>query len=478
MAPNFSRRAALLGGAGLLSGCEAFQGIVGERRQNITGTRQDVLTEVSRRLTADPQLASTAVNLPVPALRESWPQAGGDAAHSGGNPALGPTLTDAWRAGFGAGSGHRQRITSPPIAVDGSAYTVDAFGQVMAFSLDRGSRRWSRDSAPVNERASPVGGGAAFDGGVLYVASGMSEIMAIDPANGEIKWRAPTPAPARGAPTVANGRMFVPTIQNQLVAFSTEDGRQLWTHRAQTVTAVPLGLSTPAASGGLVVCGFGAGELSAMRAEDGRLAWTEMLTVANRNPLAEVAGIHAAPAVSEGRVVALGMGGVTVCMDLRSGRKVWEREVGGTSGAWISGGWVFLVTSEEQLACLGRDDGRVRWATDLRPPQTGRRLPPRAQWAPPIVAGGRLYMAGSAGQLLTVDPGTGEILGRRSLPSGVAQQPAVIGDLMLVATNNATLVALRGAGGAEAVAAAPTAAAVPVAPAAPAAPAAAAETDG
>lgn len=460
MALNLSRRAALFGGAGLLSGCETF----GERRQRIVGERQPALELVSRRLTADPELANVSVTLPAPALRESWAQAGGDSAHSGGNAALGSPLTDAWRSGFGSGSGYRQRITSPPIAVDGSAYTVDAFGQVMAFSLDRGSRRWSRDSSPRSDRAGQVGGGAAYDGGTLYVASGMAEIMALDPANGEIKWRASMPAPARGAPAVADGRIFLPTIQNQLVALSTEDGRLLWTHRAQSVTAVPLGLPTPAVSGGIVVCGFGAGELSGMRAEDGRVAWTEVLTVANRNPMAEVAGIHASPSVSEGRVVALGMGGLTVCVDLRSGRKIWEREVGGTSSAWISGNWVFLVTSEEQLACLGRDDGRVRWVTELAPPRTGRRPPPRAQWCPPVIAGGRLYIAGSGGQMLTVDPASGEIQGRRSVSGGVSHQPALIGDMMLVATNNATLIAMRGA-------AAPAAAA-------PAAPAAAAPAEG
>ena len=117
MALNLSRRAALFGGAGLLSGCETF----GERRQRIVGERQPALELVSRRLTADPELANVSVTLPAPALRESWAQAGGDSAHSGGNAALGSPLTDAWRSGFGSGSGYRQRITSPIISANGSA---------------------------------------------------------------------------------------------------------------------------------------------------------------------------------------------------------------------------------------------------------------------------------------------------------------------------------------------------------------------
>lgn len=444
MTSNTTRRAALLGAAGLLGGCEATERIFGERRQNIVGERRDVLQAVSRRLTPDSAIASAPVDLPAPAVRESWPQAGGNAAHSGGNPALGATLTEVWRADFGTGSGYRRRITSPPIAADGAAFTVDAYGIAMAFNLDRGGRRWRRDTSPENESSGQVGGGAAYDGGTLYVASGMAEIMALDPANGEVKWRARMPAPARGAPAVANGRIFLPTVENHLLAFSTEDGRRLWTHRAQSVTSVPLGLPTPAVDSDIVVCGFGSGELSAVRASDGRLVWSETLATANRGALSEVSGIHAMPSISDGRVVALGMGGLTICIDLRSGRRVWEREVGGTEGAWIAGRWVFLVTAEEELACLGRDDGRVRWVRDLRPPARGSRPPPRASWSPPIVAGGRLLIAGSGAELLTVDVTSGEITGRRGLPSGVSWQPAVIGDLLLVPTTNATLVALRG----------------------------------
>lgn len=446
MAWNTTRRLALLGGASsLLGGCEIWDSVFGERRQNIPGERRTVLQAASRTLTADPALSGTPVDLPPPATRDSWPQAGGNAAHSGGNPALGTTLTEIWRADFGTGSGYRRRITAPPIAADGTAFNIDAYGMATGISLDRGARRWRRDTSPENESSGYVGGGAAFDGGTLYIASGMAEIMALDPGTGDIKWRQRMPAPARGAPSVADGRIFVPTVDNHLLALSTEDGRRLWTHRAQSVTSVPLGLPTPAVESDIVVAGFGSGELSALRTNDGRLVWSETLASANRGALSEVSGIHAMPVISEGRVVALGMGGLTICIDLRSGRRIWEREVGGTESAWMAGNWVFLVTSEEQLACLGRDDGRVRWVTDLRPAQqSGRRAPPRATWCPPMLAGSKLYIAGSGAELLTVDPGTGEIQARRGLPSGVSLPPAVIGDLMLVSTNNGTLVALRG----------------------------------
>jgi hypothetical protein len=151
--------------------------------------------------------------------------------------------------------------------------------------------------------------------------------MAIDPADGSIGWRVSLPAPARGSPTVAGGRVLVPTVENHLLALSVEDGRRLWTYRAQPTTTMSLGLPAPAVEGELVVAGFGSGELAAIRMADGRPAWSETLASARGGGLADIAAIAAMPVIDRGRVFAAGLGGLTVALDLRSGR-------GCGSGRW------------------------------------------------------------------------------------------------------------------------------------------------
>ena len=105
--------------------------------------------------------------LPPPAPRADWPQAGGDAAHAGGHPALGGTLGTAWRSGFGSGTAYRRRIVSGPVAGGGSVYVADAFGAVSAFDLAGGGRRWRRDTGRERESDSPLGAGLALDGETL-----------------------------------------------------------------------------------------------------------------------------------------------------------------------------------------------------------------------------------------------------------------------------------------------------------------------
>ncbi|MBK1657837.1 outer membrane protein assembly factor BamB family protein [Paracraurococcus ruber] len=446
---GFTRRAALLGGAGLLAGCETitdtFDRLFGERKVPLEGERRPVLA-VERPLDADPADAKP-VTLPPPAELAGWPQASGNATHAAGHPALGPGLRQAWSTSVGTGASYRRRLTAPPILADGTVFAMDAIGRVAALDAATGRTRWTLDTRPEKERDGALGGGLAFDGGMLFAVTGLAEAMAIDPATGKPGWRVALPAPARGAPTVAGGKLFVPTLENHLLALSAETGERQWTYRAQPTTTLVLGLPAPAVEGDVVVAGFASGELAALRTADGRVIWSETLASVRGGGLADIAAITALPVIERGRVIAAGLGGIAIALDLRSGRRLWEREVAVAETPWVVGDWVFLVTTGGDLACLGRDDGRVRWITPL-----GRFANPEKRrdpitWGPPVLAGGRLLVAGSHGRMAEVNPADGERTGEVRLPGGATLEPAVAGGTLYVLTDDADVVAFRGAAG-------------------------------
>ena len=90
-----TRRAALVGAAGLLAGCEsisgAFDSIFGERERPLPGERRPVLA-AERPLGLDEAVRGGSVNLPPAAENAEWALAGGVADHAPGNPALGRGL--------------------------------------------------------------------------------------------------------------------------------------------------------------------------------------------------------------------------------------------------------------------------------------------------------------------------------------------------------------------------------------------------
>ncbi|SDB74194.1 outer membrane protein assembly factor BamB family protein [Belnapia rosea] len=443
-----TRRLTLLGGVGLLAGCESigdtFDSLFGERKVPLRGERRPVLT-VERPLGVE-EGNQSPVTLPPPVLNADWPQAGGTIGHAPGHPALGLRLGEAWRVDIGTGAAYRRRLLAPPIVADGVVYAADAIGTVTAVTALDGRRRWSFDSRPEKDRDGALGAGLAFAGGSLYLATGLAEAMALDPADGKPRWRVELPAPARGALTVADGRVYVSTTENHLLALSVEDGRTLWTYRGQATVTMALGLPAPAVEGDVVVAGFGSGELAAIRASDGRALWSETLTSANGGGIADIAAITALPVIDRGRVFASSLGGITIALDLRSGRRLWERDVAAAETPWVAGDWCFLLTTNAELACLGRDDGRVRWMAALDRYKDEKRRRGPIQWAAPVLAGGRILVAGSNAQLVEIDPANGDIAGRVRLPDGVLLPPAIAGGVMYVLTEDARLAAIQGAG--------------------------------
>jgi outer membrane protein assembly factor BamB len=285
---------------------------------------------------------------------------------------------------------------------------VDAWGTVSAHGLADGRLRWRADTTPEDGSAVGLGGGAAVGGEIVYVTTGAAEVLALAVADGAVRWRVRLPQPARGAPTLAGGRIFVPTIENHLIALSAEDGRRLWTYRAGALTTIPLGMPAPAVEGETVVAGFGTGELVALRVTDGRLLWSESVGLGNAS-LADIVGITGLPLIDRGRVVATGMAGTTIAVDLRSGRRLWERAFGGPTGPVGAGDWVFAVTRNAQALALGREDGRIRWVTDLEPQAEGQRAD-TARFGRPMVAGGRILLPSSRGELLLLDPAGGTLV--------------------------------------------------------------------
>jgi outer membrane protein assembly factor BamB len=132
-----------------------------------------------------------------------------------------------------------------------------------------------------------------------------------------------------------------------------------------------------------------------------------------------------------------------MAVDMRSGRRIWERELAGRESPWIAGDWLFLVSAAEELVCLSRNDGRARWVTPLpRFRDEDRRRDP-IQWTGPVLIGDRLVVASTRGQAIAVSPYSGEILGRQSLPDGVRVSPVVADGTLLLLSDDATLVALR-----------------------------------
>ena len=443
---RWGRRAVMLLPLGLLSSCGLLSGdFFGPDKKPIPGVKIPVLPP-HEPLAPDP--AAPPVALPVPASLTAWPQAGAGATHAPGSVILPSTLHQAWHAKIGAGGTYRRLLYAAPVVAEGRVFTMDANGFVEATDFQSGRRLWRQTMRPKHDNSFALGGGLGFHGGVLYVATGFGQIRALDPATGHVRWEKPLGQPARSAPTIGGGQIYLVLLDNTLLALDAKDGSFAWRFPAGASVNSMLGAGAPAYDQGIVVAGFGTGLLIGVNAISGSPAWEQSLAAGFNadNPL-DVSSIVANPLITQNLVIATGLSGSTVAFDLHSGRRIWGRSGGGSQTPAAAGDWLFLLTADQRLAAIHVADGYVAWVTQVPAYKYPKHENGPIAWHGPLIAGNRLLLTGDNERLLMVDAITGAILAppdKSMRLNGVADQvPLVVDNTLLVLTRNAMLTAYR-----------------------------------
>lgn len=397
-----------------------------------------------RGLRADPSIAEVPVRLPEPYVNTDWPQPGGSAAHAMYHLSLSANPRRVWSADVGEGSGDVAQLLAQPVVVNDTVYTMDARSTVSAFSAGNGSRLWEVELEDDDEDGLYFGGGISADEGQVFVSTGFARVFALDAASGELRWIHKAPGPIRGAPVAANGRVFVITLDNQLLVLDAETGERLWNHVGVQETAGLLGSASAAVSRSTVVVPYSSGEVLALLTDDGRQVWSENLsTITRLDPLADIAQIRGLPVIDRDLVFAISHAGQMMAINLSQGARVWQAEIGGVQMPWAAGDFIYVLSNDGQIACLQRSDGRIRWVTPLPRFADPEEQEEPVRWRGPVLAGDRLVVAGSHGEVVSVSPYDGKVLGAISLGDGVAVPPVVANNSLYLVTNGGELVALR-----------------------------------
>jgi outer membrane protein assembly factor BamB len=450
-----------------LSGCSAVDTVSGwfsggGKKSQLRGERISVMTS-DESITPDADLKDTKVVLPAPYKNQAWPEPGGYAANAMYHLDASGPLAQVWTADAGTGSSSASRLTAPPVVAKGRIYVLDARATVFAFDAGNGNELWHKRLAPTGQSnfwndmtlgavgqdlsidpTKGFGGGTAFDNGRLFVSTGFGEVFALDATNGKQLWKTGLGVPIVNAPVASGGRVFVSSQDNHFVALAQSDGRKLWDHQAIAESAGILESTSAAVAGDFVIAPYSSGELYALNIQNGRPAWSDTLTASgNLTALSELDDIAGRPVVDRDMVFAISHGGIMVAININTGERVWSRDVGGIQTPWAAGDFVYVTTTEGQVLCLQRKDGRVKWLHQLQRWEDPDSKSGAIFWAGPVLVSNRLVLVSSLGTAVSVSPYTGELLGRTEIPDGAYIAPIVANGTLYLLTNSAQLVALR-----------------------------------
>jgi len=389
--------------------------------------------------------AAQPITLAAPTTLQSWPMRTATTRNVTPHLNLSAAPVELWSANIGQGNTRRHRITADPVAADGRIFTLDSDAQVAAIGTD-GSVLWTADMTPGFERGGGVsGGGLAVVDGVLYVTTGYGELIAMDPATGQVAWRQRLAA-GLTSPTITDNSIYVVSRDSQAWSLNPENGRIRWQLPAAPAPAVLSGGAAPALTDRLVIFPFGSGELVATLRLSGVRVWGTTVAGQRRgvayNSLNDITGD---PVIVGNTLYAGNQSGRVVAMEASSGERIWTAQDGAYSPVLPAGDSIFFVSDRNELIRLDAETGERIWGTELPLYQQERERRRQAVFAHfgPLMAGGRLVVASSDGEIRFFDPESGAQTGSVPIRGGAAAHPIVVNDTLYVVSANGQLHAYR-----------------------------------
>lgn len=414
-----------------LNGCDS--------KSTLSGKREAVFTlEPS----VKPHLELSGAKIIMGSAHDNheWPVQGGTHSHAIENLALSAKPGQAWKTNIGYGTNDEKKLTSNLIVAEQKVFAMDSHGKITAIDLKTGTKVWHSETSPAGDAGETLGGGIAYDNGIIYASTSFGDVMALNANDGKSLWTRHVTTPMRIAPTIKDGRVFVVTIANELFALNSKDGEVLWDHAGLPETTGLLGGGTPAIDGNVVVVTYSSGEIYALRVENGYQLWTDALSASvSIDSISSITHIRARPVIYQGIVYVVSHGGKIAAIDINSGVRLWHRDLSGIRTPAVNGDYIFVITNINELICMNRHTGEAYWSTAM--PATDNKT--KLFWAGPVIAGNALVITGSNGEVVFYNPENGQKLHHISTREKFMLSPVVAQQTLLALSEDGDVTAWR-----------------------------------
>jgi outer membrane protein assembly factor BamB len=234
------------------------------------------------------------------------------------------------------------------------------------------------------------------------------------------------------------------TRDNRAVGLDAATGNVRWRVQAANSDAGLLGGASPAIAGRLVALPFASGELVGVEGAGGRRLWSAVLSGGRRGfARSAITDISGDPVVVGPYVIAANQSGRMIAIDARSGQRVWTRNLGSVAPIWAAGDTIFLVSDDAKLMRVSARDGRTLWLNQMPAYQDPEDFDDPISYSGPVLAGGRLLLTDTLGNLLSFDAASGEAQAGARVDGGSLTGPVVAKATVYVLSDTGTLHAFR-----------------------------------
>jgi outer membrane protein assembly factor BamB len=233
---------------------------------------------------------------------------------------------------------------------------------------------------------------------------------------GGIKWTFKTGGPIVASPAIADGVVYIPSMDKYLYAIDQETGKEKWKYKSSMPIA-----SSPAVAGGLLYFVSSAGGLGALDTASGKIKWVlpteyerkfEARNLHGSPPASQTIPdvwdiFTSSPAVANGKVYFGSGDGNVYAADAQTGLLQWKfttKDVVHASPA-VVGNTVYIGSWDSYLYAIDAETGQERWAF-----KTGEDAVIHNQvgfQSSPAVVDGTVYVGCRDAHVYAVDAATG-----------------------------------------------------------------------
>jgi beta-1,4-mannosyl-glycoprotein beta-1,4-N-acetylglucosaminyltransferase len=79
-----------------------------------------------------------------------------------------------------------------------------------------------------------------------------------------------------------------------------------------------------------------------------------------------ISDIRGNPVIHNNIVYVISYNGKMVSLDLNTGKRIWESNIGGIQTPWVVSGFIFVLSKDNELICLTSNSGKVVWVSKLK----------------------------------------------------------------------------------------------------------------
>jgi outer membrane protein assembly factor BamB len=370
----------------------------------------------------------------VPSAVEAGPENGGGvskpaAAGPGATEKPSQTVQQLTDAGSAADAGPQLldwRLRAVPVV---NRRTVLRLAGGVAAALVTGAGAWGATRLVDSDSASRPAwvfetGGEVYSSpevadGLVYIGSVDLNLYAIDAVTGKERWRYRTDGAVTSSPAIANGLVYFGCNDSRVHAVTAATGTARWTFDTGAVLH-----SSPAVVQGIVYIGSRDHNLYAIDAVTGKERWR----------FTGKDWFNSSPTVVNGKVYVGCRDKNVYALDANTGKQRWRYTTSSTvdSSAAVLGDTVWIGSDDHSVYALNAETGTWVWQFTA---ENGVVSTPR-------IVGDILYVGSDDSNLYALDATTGRMRWHHATGNGIRSSPIVAGGLVYVGSRDRNVYAL------------------------------------